>query len=534
MHWSADGSTAVGEAIPDAATHGPARLHLSLAAIPLRPRGGYLLRCVLLVGAYYAAAHVGYALRFAGPVASVVWLPAGIGIAALYRLGLRFWPALVVGDLLVNNYSALPVGAAIGQSFGNLLEIVIGAVLLRQVTARHAPLATRAGVAGMVGALAVPTLVSAVIGSLSLVLWHVVAAGSFIHVWRTWWLGDFCGSLIVVSLTLAFTSAPSRPWLRGHGIEAGLLVVTLVVLSTLASHGGQHESYLAFPALIWAALRFGPRGTTLAIALSAAFSIWGATHLFGPFEVQTFNGSLLYIQLYLVVTALSALAVVALAGERDRLAERLRASRMRIVVAADEERRRLERNLHDGAQQRLTALAVRLGQAARRVHADPDTAATSFDSAQADLLAAIEELRDLVHGIRPAALRQFGLARAVETVAARSATPIEIVALPELLLDETAETTAYFVVLEAVTNAERHAAASRIRIRAHLGGTALDLEVHDDGVGGAFERNGLGLQGLRDRVEATGGRLTVTSKPGNGTCVRAAIPATVRPRHREA
>jgi signal transduction histidine kinase len=326
------------------------------------------------------------------------------------------------------------------------------------------------------------------VGSISLTVARVISPGSIPHVWTTWWLGDFCGAIIVVSLVLAATSRSAKLRLRGHAVEAIFLLFTLVVLSTIAIQNGHDLSYLAFPALVWAGLRFGPRGATLAIAVAAAFTIWGATDFFGPFPDRPFTDSLLYIQLYLAVTGASALAVAALASERELLAQSVRASRSRIVVAADEERRRLEHNLHDGAQQRLTALSVTLGRAAREARSEPDTAARALDAAQAEVLEAIDELRDLVHGIRPAMLRRAGLARAVEAVAARSSTNVEILELPEERLDETAETTAYYVVLEAMTNAERHARASRIRVAARLARHGLELEVDDDGVGGASER----------------------------------------------
>ena len=152
------------------------------------------------------------------------------------------------------------------------------------------------------------------------------------------------------------------------------------------------------------------------------------------------------------------------------------------------------------------------------------TAASSIETAHAELLVAIDELRELVQGIQPAALRQFGLASAVEDIAAKSVTPIELVELPRVRLDETTEATAFYLIREAVTNAERHAHASMIRVRAHLSATTLTVEVRDDGAGGAFERNDRGLQGLRDRVEATGGTFELDSEPGAGTRIRAEIP----------
>ena len=154
-------------------------------------RRTYGAEALFLVAAYYAAAHLGYAFRFAGPVASIVWLPVGVGIAGLYLMG------LVIGDLLVNNYTRLPVGAAVGQSFGNLLEVVIGVMLLRRFVSRRAPLDTATGVAGVFAALTAATAVSAIIGPLSLALYHVIPASSILRVSRTWWLGDFCGAAIV-------------------------------------------------------------------------------------------------------------------------------------------------------------------------------------------------------------------------------------------------------------------------------------------------------------------------------------------------
>jgi signal transduction histidine kinase len=483
---------------------------------------------VFLIAAYYLAAHLGYAFRFSGPVAAIVWLPVGVGIAGLYTFGLRLWPAVVIGDLLVNNYSALPVGAAVCQSFGNLLEVLIGAALLRRFVSTRAPLDTASSVAGVFAALTIATAVSAIIGPLSLALHNVIPASSLFRVARTWWLGDFTGAAIVVPLVLAFTTPSSHSRLRGHLLEAALLLATLVGLSAVAAKVGGPSSYLAFPVLIWAGFRFGPRGATIAIAISAAFTILGATTFTGPFKVSG-DDSIPATQIYIAVASLATLAVAALASEREELARSVRASRTRIVLAADDERRRLERNLHDGAQGRLVALAARLGMAERNARASPETAAASLQTAQDELLVAIDELRELVQGIQPAALRRFGLASAVEDIAAKSPTPIELLELPRIRLDETTEATAFYLIREAVTNAERYARASAIRVRAHLSETSLTVEVQDDGIGGAFERNDRGLQGLRDRVEATGGTFALESEPGGGTRIEAEIPRAIRP-----
>jgi len=513
-----------GHSVPTAPRRLLGRVRLSIPWFDFRH--SYAAQAALLIAAYYAAAHLGYAFRFSGPVASIVWLPVGVGMAGLYLFGLRLWPAVVIGDLLVNNYSALPVGAAVGQSFGNLLEVVIGAALLRRFVSRRAPLDTATGVAGVFASLTLAAAVSAIIGPLSLALYHAIPAGSSLRVARTWWLGDFCGAAIVLPLVLAFSAPSSHRWLRGHVVEACALLVALIGLSTIAAQVGGPSTYLAFPVLIWAGFRFGPRGATVAIAISAAFTIWGATDFSGGFMVNG-SESIPSTQIYLAVASLATLAVAALASEREQLARSVRASRTRIVLAADDERRRLERNLHDGAQGRLVALAARLGLAVHEARRAPETAAGSFETAHDELLVAIDELRELVQGIQPAALRQFGLASAVEDVAARSVTPIELVELPRVRLDETTEATAFYLIREAVTNAERYAGASVIRVRAHLSGSSLAVEVQDDGVGGAFERNDRGLQGLRDRVEATGGKFELDSEPGVGTRITAEIPRSV-------
>ena len=512
----------IGHVVP-AGPHG-----FTAATAPARRRiRAYLGWLCLVVIAYYGAAHLGYALKFAGPVASIVWLPVGVGIAALYLLGPQFWPGVVVGDLLVNNYSTVPLGSAIGQSFGNLLEVLIAALLLRHFARRNPLLGSISGFGGLLLALVTGTVVSATIGSVSMVLGNVVAFDSVAHVWRTWWLGDLCGALIVVPLAIAWIPPPQRSWFEGRVVELALVLGALVGLTLIGWQMSRPMSFLALPALTWAALRFGPRGGSLAILLGAGLTIWATTHYIGPFAFRSVSHSVVDTQVYLAVSAAATLCVAALAREREGLAEGIRASRARIVAAADDERRRLERNIHDGAQQRLVALSAHLGLDAERARDEPWAAADAFESAQAELQRAIDELRDLVHGIRPPALRRFGLANAIELAAARSIIPVQLGELPRERLDETAESTAYYVALEAIANAQRYSRASAIRVDARLSSGALCVEVTDDGVGGAVEQSDLGLQGLRDRVEATGGRFTVESDRQTGTLVAAKIPATV-------
>ena len=204
--------------------------------------------------------------------------------------------------------------------------------------------------------------------------------------------------------------------------------------------------------------------------------------------------------------------------------EELRASRARIVAAADAARRKLERDLHDGAQQRLVAMALDVRVARRRLAEDPESAGPFLDRLGEELAGATAELRELARGIHPAVLTDRGLAPAVEALASRSAVPVELVEVPDARLSPTAEITAYFTVSEALANVAKYAEASSVSVRLAASGADLVVEVRDDGVGGARATPGSGLSGLADRVGATDGTLEVASPPGEGTLVRAVIP----------
>jgi signal transduction histidine kinase len=202
----------------------------------------------------------------------------------------------------------------------------------------------------------------------------------------------------------------------------------------------------------------------------------------------------------------------------------LAASRQRIVEAADSERRRLERNLHDGAQQRLVSVALLLRVAENRVNAGEEGAAPLLRSAAEECAMALEELRELARGIHPAVLSEHGLGPALAGLAGRCPVPVELdVELAERLPGGV-EASAYYVVSEALANVTKYAQATEVIVRATCDDGVLVVEVEDDGIGGADSDKGTGLRGLADRVEALSGRLSVASAPGEGTLVRAELP----------
>jgi signal transduction histidine kinase len=224
-------------------------------------------------------------------------------------------------------------------------------------------------------------------------------------------------------------------------------------------------------------------------------------------------------------------AAAALALENERLdaelrakIDELRASRERMLKIGLEERRRLERDLHDGAQQRLVAMALNIRLARAKLGEDPLAADDLLANAGEELDSALEELRELARGIHPAVLTDRGLGTALETLASRAPVPVELSKLPEGRLPEAVELAAYFVVAEALTNVAKYARATHATVDVARANGRLVVEVADDGVGGADPANGTGLRGLADRIAVLEGRLDVDSEQGRGTTVRAQIP----------
>ena len=205
----------------------------------------------------------------------------------------------------------------------------------------------------------------------------------------------------------------------------------------------------------------------------------------------------------------------------------IRRSRARIVEATDAERRRLERDLHDGAQQRLVSLSLALRLLRSRLEGgggDNAEAIAATDDAAAELKVALQELRELARGIHPAILTEAGLGAAITALAERSTVPATVDALPDRRLSPAIEATAYFVISEALANLAKYASATHATVGAECRGSTLHVEVGDDGVGGADASRGSGIRGLQDRVAAIGGRFTIESPKGQGTRLVAEIP----------
>jgi signal transduction histidine kinase len=216
------------------------------------------------------------------------------------------------------------------------------------------------------------------------------------------------------------------------------------------------------------------------------------------------------------------LVATAIANAETRA--QLTASRARIVSAGDDARRRFERDLHDGAQQRLVSLALNLRAAEAAVPTEFESLRLQIAEMVDSLVDVSKDLQDISRGIHPAVLSRGGLAPALKTLVRRSTVPVALDLGVEGRLPDSAEVAAYYVVAESLTNAAKHAGASEVTVKVDTDGSDLRLCIRDDGAGGADSRAGSGLVGLRDRVEALGGRLLVSSPVGNGTSLVATIP----------
>lgn len=279
-------------------------------------------------------------------------------------------------------------------------------------------------------------------------------------------------------------------------------------------------------------------GLVLVLAFSPLIVLTTTVTVFGwiveeplqalPLSAAGLLGGLLVLHLVNGLAWLWALfARVMLGPSTVQLHERvddLRGSRARIIAAADAERRRIERDLHDGAQQRLVALALTLGLAQSRLDKDPQAAAPLIAEAREEAQLAVQELRELAGGIHPAVLSERGLGPALEALAARAPVPTSVDGAPSERLPPAVEAAAYFVTAEALTNVAKYARAESAAVVVTVEHDRLRLTVRDDGVGGATLDGGSGLRGLRDRVEALDGWLDVDSPPGLGTTVIAEIP----------
>jgi signal transduction histidine kinase len=306
---------------------------------------------------------------------------------------------------------------------------------------------------------------------------------------------------------------------EGAGIEVGTLVPYSDPDSPVyrASHeGGRIDDYADVPGEAARLTRLAGYRSAVMAPITAGGRLWGT--------LSVFSASADHFPLDAQQRLADFTNLVALALESAEAYDQLTASRARIVEASVTERRRLERNLHDGAQQRLVTLAVHLRIAQESLREDPAAAEAMLTSVGEDLKLALEELRELARGLHPAVLSDRGLEPALQSLANRAPFRVEISGVPPLRLDEGVEAAVYYVVAESLTNAAKHADASEGWVEIRSTNEEVVVEISDNGSGGASMDRGSGLRGLADRIEALGGHLDLRSPSGGGTVVRATLP----------
>jgi signal transduction histidine kinase len=511
----------------------------------------YVTRVVALGVIYFSTARLGLSLDAVSGVAAAVWPPTGIALVALLLGGSRLWPGIACGAFLVNVSAGVPVLVAGGMAVGNTLEALVGSALLVRVVGFRPALDRLRDVVGLVVlAAGLSTLVSATIGVTSGWLGGVIPSVTYWKAWRTWWLGDAMGDLVVAPLLLIWSGRVhirlSARWVAEYvALLACVGALSLFVFTDFLASALTDFPYIFFPALIWAAVRLGHPGSVTATTLVSVIAIWGTVHGFGPFARQTLHESLLVLQPFLGITAVTILVLAAVVTERRHadaeVVERQQAEAARktflrqLVTAQEEERRRIARELHDQLGQQLTALNLGLQSLQEASHGRSSRLWKQLQDIVDGLGRAVHHL---AWELRPTALDDLGLHATllnyVERWSEHSKIEVDFqsTGLESYRVPSHIETTMYRIVQEALTNVLKHAQAERV---------SLILERHHDRVCAIVEDNGcgfdaeammtsahversLGLLGMQERAALVGGTLHLESAPGRGATVFVRIP----------
>jgi anti-anti-sigma factor len=298
---------------------------------------GYVARVLLIAGVYFGSAKLGLALAYEQGNVTAIWPPTGIALAALVIWGYRFWPGVALGALLANATTDVPTLTTLGITAGNTLEALVGAALLARFDFRPSLARVRDVLVLVLGAAVLSTMVSATIGTASLLLGGEIEAERFPFFWRLWWLGDMGGDLLVAPVLMLLASRRTWPDLgRRRLAEAGVMVVLVLVVSVLALSPATPLAFLAFPALVVATLRFRQFGAAVASLLVALVAVWLTARGEGPFVGGGEDEDLLESQLFCGIGALTALLLGAVLTERKHVedTQRFLADTSRLLVSS--------------------------------------------------------------------------------------------------------------------------------------------------------------------------------------------------------
>ena len=502
----------------------------------------HLGRLALLAAAYVLAGRLGLMMDAVSGLATLVWAPTGIAMAALLRFGIGLWPAVTVGALVVNLWTGAPLAVACGIAAGNTLEAVAATVVLRRIGFRS-ELDRARDVIGLVvvGALGATTL-SASFGVASMRLGGVIASGA-VTTWRTWWVGDMIGALVVAPVLLV------RWRLRGWIEPAALAIATagagLLVFGPFEARWLHHTQWLT-PILIWGALRFGTPGAAGAALITSAIAVWGTANGYGTFGEGLLHGRLEVLQGYLGVQTATFLLLGALAAQE------------RAARAVAEHALRVREEFLSVASHELRTPATALQLSLQAIERKAQMGA-AIDRSVKTALRQTERLGRLIEDLLDVSRIQAGRL-------ALSPEPIELLPFARRVVEDLAEeldgagcavtlsgdesvrglwdrARLEQVLINLLSNGMKYAAKKPIEVAVERAGAAARLRVRDHGIGieadmqarifEPFERAasstdygglGLGLFIVRRIVEQHGGKVSVDSRPGDGATFVVELP----------
>jgi signal transduction histidine kinase len=500
----------------------------------------YAAGVLLIASGYYVAAQSGEAFLLRGGVGAF-WPATGVGIAVLYLGGLRWWPGIFLGDLvgtIVDLPGARqPLGIALADTAGHVARAVVAVVILQRLVGRRAAMDRLEQVGAVFVAVAVGEALAATVAILARWVGGVIDVPEMGVFWQSWWLGGVAGGLVVLPLALAWVQRRALVWRARRAGEGALMLAAVAGLSMIALSAEQPLTYMVFPAFIWAALRFGPQGATLAVAVGAVVAILTTSHEQGAFVELSPSASALNLQLYIIFAALTTFCLAAIVSERRRAALELAESQRREAERAGLERQRIARDLHDSVSQSLFSTTLHLRTAQHALARGGLDASGPVEEELSEIgqltRGALAEMRALIFELRPGALAEEGLVAALtKQAAALSGREGLVIAVDgpdgRLPLEPEVEEQLYRLGQEALANVVKHARASSATVHIAATDDTVSVEVSDDGRGfdpGVVGPEHFGLRSMRGRVADLEGRLKVRSTPGRGTVIRVEVPA---------
>lgn len=545
----------------------------------LRP----VLAAVSVGVAYYIGAKIGFALTFQPHPISTLWPPNSILFAALILSKPRSWWLLLLAafpaHLLVQLNADIPASMILCWFVSNTTEALISASLLRYLTKSELRFDNTHHVSIFILVSLLGPFLSSFLDSAFVMLNHFGAV-PYWDVFRLRFFSNVLASLTLVPLIVIwgrggfsiFQRTSWKSYMEAAALGAGLLIVGLISFR-VRSAGQQTRPallYLPLPLLLWAAIRFGPRGTSAALVIVSVFEIWGAIHGFGPFATQSAEMNALSVQMFLILASLPLMFLAALIKERERAQELAVQKEQRLELALDSaqqasralsesqeslhqshnqvrkllgrlidvqeaERRRISRELHDDLNQKIATLSMNISQLKRNVPLPDGALISELDQLRETASGLTNEVRRLSHQLHPAVLEHLGLVKALESYIASFADEEQIdvrlsAELPDERIPFQTSICLYRVAVEALRNVARHSGARSAVVSLKRNSDALELCVSDSGMGFDVEKfrhdGGLGLVSIEERLRLLQGGCEIFSTPGRGTMLVAKVPLT--------